>query len=66
LTVLISSVFAQWHLKSVRLEQPSALRAVTKQLRAHDGIASSWAVATEARAKAKTANEVFMVMIVWD
>jgi hypothetical protein len=33
--------FWQWHLKSVRDEQPSVDRGVTKQLRAQDGMLSS-------------------------
>jgi len=48
----------------VRPEQPSVVRALTKQFKAQLGILSSWEVATEARAKTIAANEV-LILIVW-
>lgn len=53
----------QWHAKSVREEQPSVVRGPTKQFKAHDGMLSSWAVATEARATMEAIWKVFMVML---
>jgi len=56
------SVFLQWQAKSVRLEQPSVVKAVTKHDRAQLGMLSSWAVATEANAaKAIAENEIFIL-----
>jgi len=40
-TLGIRSVFLQWQAKSVRPEQPSVVRTVTKQLRAQEGMLSS-------------------------
>jgi len=52
----------QWHAKSVRPEQPSVVRTLTKQFRAQLGILASWEVATEARAKAIAANEILILI----
>jgi len=40
-TLLTNSVFWQWQAKSVRDEQPSVVRAVTKQLSEHFGTSGS-------------------------
>jgi hypothetical protein len=58
----ISSVLAQWHAKSVRPEQPSEVRAVTKQFKAHWGSLSNCAEAVAARAMATAATENFMLI----
>jgi hypothetical protein len=62
--------FLQWQAKSVREEQPSLVRGPTKQLRAQDGMLSSWAAPTEARATMVAMVKVFiltevLVLIQW-
>jgi hypothetical protein len=54
--VEIREGFEQWHLKSVRLAQPSDVRAVVKQVRAQFGISGSdWALVATAAARARRA-----------
>jgi hypothetical protein len=57
--------FLQWQAKSVRPEQPSVVRGVMKQVKAQDGMLSSWAEATEARAIMEATAKVFILACVW-
>ena len=57
--------FWQWHLKSVRAEQPSLVRGPTRQAKAHCGMLSSWAEATEAKAMTEAIAKVFIVNVAW-
>lgn len=57
-----ASDLPHWHLKSVR-SQPLEPRGPRKQLKAQEGMFSSWAEATAARARAAKAVKDFIVRI---
>jgi len=59
------SPFLQWHSKSVRDSQPSLVRGPTKQVRAHSGMLSSWALATAAKATKEAMVKLFIFAVVW-
>jgi len=60
--VPIRSGLEQWHEKSVRVEQPSELSAVTKQLREQLGrLERSWAKAMDAM-RTMVAVKVFILI----
>jgi hypothetical protein len=58
------SAFLQWQAKSSRLAQPSLVKGLTKQLKAHLGMSGSCAVATAAKATRVAATKFFILIYV--